>query len=88
MTETTPFVRLIPSNWFNDANKSSIWVVGYRMMLTTQNDFSRVPLTIDLHDIRAIFLYGKLNYLDSSKVEFGDEHGCHNEYCVRMWLPH
>jgi hypothetical protein len=28
MTEKLSFEKLIPSSWFNDATKSSIWVVG------------------------------------------------------------
>src|SRR5216117_507110 len=75
MQQKKSIESLIPSSWFNDANKSSIWMVGYRMMQTTQQDFSQVPLIVDVGDVRAIFIYGKLSYMDSSNMfDFGDDH--------------
>src|SRR5436305_11950675 len=67
--------NLIPSGWFKDVSKSSIWMVGYRMMQTTQQDFSQIPLIVDLGDVRAIFIYGKLSYVDNSNMfDIGDDH--------------
>ncbi len=78
MQEKTPLYKLIPSGWFSDVTKSSIWMVGYRrMMQTTRQDFSQL-LIVDLGDVRAIFVYGNLSYRDSSNIlEFGDDHVYH-----------
>ena len=68
-------MNLISSSWFNDPNKSSIWIVGYRMMQVTQEDFTQSQPIIDLGDVRAIFNYGSLSYMDANNIfEFGQDH--------------
>jgi len=75
MAGKTPIMNLISSSWFNDPNKSSIWIVGYRMMQVTQEDFTQSQPIIDLGDVRAIFNYGSLSYMDANNIfEFGQDH--------------
>lgn len=75
MQQKISIVDLIPSHWFNDLSKSSIWMVGYRMMRTSQQAFSTISLIADLPDVRAIFIYGILNYFDNINMfDFGDNH--------------
>jgi hypothetical protein len=78
MADKTLIMNLISPSWFKDVDKSSIWIVGYRMMQVTQNDFIQLqPMQqmIDLGDVRAIFNYGSLSYMDASNVfESGTDH--------------
>src|SRR5260370_36618921 len=75
MIEKMPVMQFISASWFKDVKKSSIWIAGYRMMLLTQAAFTQSPLIIDLDDVRAIFLYGKLSYMDSSNIfQVGIDH--------------
>lgn len=57
-------MNLISPSWFKDINTSSIWIAGYRMMGVTQKDFTQAHL-LDLGDVRAIFTYGTLSYMDA-----------------------
>jgi hypothetical protein len=75
MADKTPMMNLISPSWFKDVSKSSIWIVGYRMMQVAQKDFTQSKPTIDLGDVRAIFNYGILSYMDASNIfEFGTDH--------------
>ena len=68
-------MSLIPSSWFNDPTKSSIWIVGYRMVQVAQENFTQSQPMIDLGDVRAIFNYGSLSYMDASNIfEFEQDH--------------
>jgi hypothetical protein len=75
MAEKTPVMNLISPSWFKDLNRSSIWIVGYRMMQVALKDFTQGQRIIDLGDVRAIFNYGSLSYMDASNIfEFGTDH--------------
>ncbi len=81
MAEKTPIMNLISSSWFKDVNKSSIWIVGYRMMQVSLKDFTQSQPTIDLGDVRVIFNYGSLSYMDASNIlEFGTDHVRNTNY--------
>src|SRR6266702_7979657 len=77
MEEKISVTNLISPSWFKDVTKSSIWIEGYRMMQVTRKDFlffQSQPI-IDLGDVRVLFSYGTLRYMDVSKViEFGTNH--------------
>lgn len=74
-------MNLISPNWFKDVNKSSIWIVGYRMMQVALQDFTQSQPIIDLGDVRAIFNYGSLSYMDASNIfEFGTDHVRNTNY--------
>src|SRR6266567_5271826 len=75
MADNTPVMNLISPRWFKDVNKSSIWIVGYRMMQVARKDFTQGQSILDLGDVRAIFNYGSLSYMDASDVlEFATDH--------------
>src|SRR6266567_2096216 len=75
MANNTPIMNLISPGWFKDVNKSSIWIVGYRMMQVALKDFTQGQSILDLGDVRAIFNYGSLSYMDASNVlEFATDH--------------
>src|SRR5437588_9445573 len=81
MAEKTPILNLISPNWFKDVTKSSIWIVGYRMMQVALKDFTQSKPIIDLGDVRAIFNYGTLSYIDASNIfEFGTDHVRNTNY--------
>jgi Apea-like HEPN len=84
MTEKTRIMDLISPNWFKDVNKSSIWIVGYRMMQVTQEDFIQsqpMQSIIDLGEVRVIFNYGSLTYMDASNIfDFGQDHARRSDY--------
>jgi hypothetical protein len=75
MAERTRIMDLIPPDWFKDVSKSSIWIAGYRMVGVSLKDFTQSKPFVDLGDVRAIFNYGTLSYMDASNVfEFGVDH--------------
>src|SRR5271165_684559 len=75
MAENTRIMDLISPHWFKDVSKSSIWIGGYRMMDVGLNDFSQPMPIVDLGEVRVIFNYGTLRYMDANEVlEFGTDH--------------
>jgi hypothetical protein len=75
MVEKTQIIDLISPHWFKDVSKSSIWIIGYRMMGVSLKDFLQPKPILDLGDVRVIFNYGALSYMDTSEViEFGTDH--------------
>jgi len=71
----SPITDLISPNWFTDITKSSVWIAAYRMVHVTQENFTPSPPAIDLGDVRVIFTYGKLGYMDAtSNFELGKDH--------------
>ena len=66
---------LISPHWFKDVSKSSIWIIGYRMMGVGLKGFLQPKPIVDLGEVRVIFNYGTLSYMDTSEVlEFGTDH--------------
>lgn len=75
MAEKTRIMDLISPHWFKDVSKSSIWIIGYRMMGVGLKGFLQPKPIVDLGEVRVIFNYGTLSYMDTSEVlEFGTDH--------------
>lgn len=63
--ENITIQQMIPDGWKINIERSSVWLSGYRMMRLSKKDFIAGPKIIDLVDSRLMFVYGKINYLNS-----------------------
>jgi hypothetical protein len=68
--ETTfKWTDLVPSDWFKKPAESSVWMAGYRIFKVPPELLASGPKIIDLAKVRAILVFGKMTYQDSSQVE-------------------
>lgn len=56
--------QMIPQSWFTKPENSSVWLSGYRMLRLNLADLPSGPKFMDLDNIRIVFVYGKVNYLN------------------------
>lgn len=59
---------LAPSEWFEEPDKSSIWITAYRIMFADKEKLKNGQL-YDFSNLRVILIYGKLQYLETSHIK-------------------
>lgn len=79
--ERHSLAALAPATWFGDAAKGSIWLRGYRVMRVSNEQVPAGPKITDLGDVRAVLLFGTIQYQDSrsARIEVISETEWHYE---------
>src|SRR2546425_3167532 len=77
-TEKMSLSELVPSDWFETRQGSSVWTAAYRVLRVSKESLGDPPQgkVFDTWGLRIILSYGRLNYFDSSqfRADFGTEH--------------
>ncbi len=61
-------IDLAPKEWFSDKATSSIWISCYRVFRVSPDSLATLA-TINLPEVFAVILWGKVHYIDSSQAK-------------------
>lgn len=60
--------ELVPSSWLMRPEEVCIWATAYRVLGIPKETLTSGPKKVDFTQVRAVFLYGKLSYLEIGQV--------------------
>lgn len=62
--ERMDLLSFIPSDWFLEPEKSTVWIAAFRSTKLTSEDFPTGIKSIDLEKAKVLLLYGEISFLD------------------------